>query len=219
MPDKLTKESQTPTKTAKLLAHAVAELGGTLRQGQLDMAVATAQAMENGRHLLVQAGTGTGKSLGYLVPAVQHAVTKNERVIVSTATLALQRQLMTRDLPLVSAAVAKDLPRKPEIALLKGWNNYACLHKVQGGYPQDDPGALFDMPGGSGPEVASAADRSEPDSASLVAQVKRLHEWINETDTGDRDDLVRGCHQPLHAGNCINRFPPCVAGVFGGNRR
>ena len=70
MPDKLTKESQTPTKTAKLLAHAVAELGGTLRQGQLDMAVATAQAMENGRHLLVQAGTGTGKSLGYLVPAI-----------------------------------------------------------------------------------------------------------------------------------------------------
>lgn len=184
--------SQTPTKTADLLAHAVAELGGTLRQGQLDMAVATAGAMENKRHLLVQAGTGTGKSLGYLVPAVQHAVTKNERVIVSTATLALQRQIMTRDLPLVSAAVAQDLPRKPEIALLKGWNNYVCLHKVQGGYPQDDPGALFDMPGGSGPEVAGAAERSEPDSASLVTQVKRLHDWINESETGDRDDLVPG---------------------------
>ena len=192
MPSKNPKkaQSQTDTQVRELLAHAVAELGGSLRQGQLDMALATAHAMENETHLLVQAGTGTGKSLGYLVPAVRHAVTAAERVIVSTATLALQRQIMTRDLPLVANALAKELPRKPNIALLKGWNNYVCLHKAQGGYPQDDPGALFDLPGSA--PVSQSLESPERDSGSLVSQVKRVHEWIKETHTGDRDDLVPG---------------------------
>lgn len=188
-----TDSARTPAQkeTAELLTHAVEALGGTLRQGQQDMALATTAAMETGKHLLVQAGTGTGKSLGYLVPAVQHAVNASERVIVSTATLALQRQIMTRDLPLVAQAVAGQLPRKPEIALLKGWNNYACVHKVRGGYPQDDPGALFDLPGGAPtPEVTS--EHVPADSASFTAQVKRLHAWLEETETGDRDDLVPG---------------------------
>lgn len=184
------KPTAAETQTIELLAQAVTGLGGTLRQGQQDMAVAATRAMESGRHLLVQAGTGTGKSLGYLVPAVRHAVTQGERVIVSTATLALQRQIMTRDLPLVVGAVAGSLPRKPDIALLKGWNNYACLHKVQGGYPQDDPGALFDLPGA--PTTSEIPEQSAADAGSLVAQVKRLHAWIAETDTGDRDDLVPG---------------------------
>lgn len=174
-----------------LLVLAVAELGGAPRDGQRQMARAVAEAVESGEHLMVQAGTGTGKSLGYLVPAVRHAVTAEERVVVSTATLALQRQVMTRDLPLVADALAAKLPRAPKIALLKGWHNYVCVHKSAGGYPQDDQSTLFDLAGDASP----AAEHPVPDEdgkESLGAQVVRLREWAQDTDTGDRDDLVPG---------------------------
>lgn len=167
------------------------------------MARAVTEAIEAGEHLLVQAGTGTGKSLGYLVPAVRHAVSAGERVVVSTATLALQRQVITRDLPLVAQSVAPQLVRAPRIALLKGWHNYLCKHKVAGGYPGDDT-TLFDLPGaedhappeppstrggGSGP---GPRGRGRDDAASLADHVRRLHAWAGETDSGDRDDLVPG---------------------------
>lgn len=176
------------TTTDSLLEVAVSTLGGAPREGQRDMANSVARSLRQQEHLLVQAGTGTGKSLGYLVPAVEHAVDKNERVIVSTATLALQRQIMTRDLPLVADALRPHLPRPPEIALLKGWNNYACLHKVHGGYPIEEQNTLFDAPA----PKSRKTDSDEPEDEGLVAQVKRLHEWINQTDTGDRDDLEPG---------------------------
>ncbi len=79
----------------ELLHAAVTAVGGSERPGQVTMAEAVAEAIDDGSHLLVQAGTGTGKSLGYLVPALAHG----ERVVVATATLALQRQLVERDLP------------------------------------------------------------------------------------------------------------------------
>nr|WP_281286133.1 ATP-dependent DNA helicase [Cellulomonas massiliensis] len=169
---------------------AVAALGGARRDGQHRMADEVAQTFATGEHLLVQAGTGTGKSLGYLVPAVRHAVLEDERVVVSTATLALQRQVVTRDLPLTATALAPHLPRTPTIALLKGWHNYLCLHKVEGGYPDDEPGALFDLP-----ERPGAAEHPGPAGTldeSLGEQVVRLREWAAETDSGDRDDLVPG---------------------------
>lgn len=177
-----------------LLDLAVGRLGGARRDGQHEMAAAVSRAMETGDHLLVQAGTGTGKSLGYLVPAVHHAVHSGERVIVSTATLALQRQIMTRDLPLVADTLAPHLPRAPRLALLKGWHNYACLHKIAGGYPPDDAGTLFDLPrsegsteplGASSPEVADGP-------SSLGQQILRVREWAADTESGDRDDLVPG---------------------------
>lgn len=177
-----------------LLDLAVGGLGGARRDGQHRMAQAVAHALETGEHLLVQAGTGTGKSLGYLVPAVRHAVLADEHVVVSTATLALQRQVITRDLPLVADTLAPRLPRAPRVALLKGWHNYLCVHKVAGGYPEDEPGTLFDLG-----DHAGAADHPAPAGAgrrdaaeSLGAQVLRLREWAEETDTGDRDDLVPG---------------------------
>lgn len=180
-----------------LLDLAVVALGGQRRDGQHEMARAVTASIDAGEHLLVQAGTGTGKSLGYLVPAVRHAVLASERVVVSTATLALQRQVITRDLPLVAAAVAPRLPRPPVIALLKGWHNYLCLQKVAGGYPPDEPGTLFDLANAS--EHAGAADHPAADArsaagpaADLGAQVVRLREWAEETATGDRDDLVPG---------------------------
>jgi len=173
-----------------LLDVAVGVLGGARRDGQHRMARAVAASLDSGEHLLVQAGTGTGKSLGYLVPAVRHAVHADERVVVSTATLALQRQVLTRDLPLVADALAPHLPRRPDIALLKGWHNYLCLHKVEGGYPADDQGALFDLPERAG--AADHPDTGEPATGNLGRQVVRLREWAQETDTGDRDDLVPG---------------------------
>ena len=184
-----------PVAVDHLLDVAVAALGGSPREGQRRMANQVAEAVEKGEHLLVQAGTGTGKSLGYLVPSVRHAVLAEERVVVSTATLALQRQVMTRDLPLVADALAPELPRRPRIALLKGWHNYVCVHKTSGGYPPDDQGMLFDL-GDRGaaehPSTTDPADGEDAGKESLGAQVVRLREWADATETGDRDDLVPG---------------------------
>ena len=131
---------ETATATApvsEVLSAAVAALGGQQRDGQVQMATEVAEAMEEGRHLLVQAGTGTGKSLGYLVPAMLH----DKRVVVATATLALQHQLVERDLPRLVEAV-KDVPGlDPSYAVLKGRSNYACLHRIRAGVP-DDQGTL-----------------------------------------------------------------------------
>ncbi|MCG2797187.1 MAG: ATP-dependent DNA helicase [Cellulomonas sp.] len=190
----------------RLLDRAVAALGGTRREGQLTMAREVARAVETGEHLLVQAGTGTGKSLAYLVPAVAHAVRTDERVVVSTATLALQRQVVGRDLPLVADALAGDLPRRPTVALLKGWQHYLCVHKAAGGYPAEE--TLFDSE-----EVA-------PDPAGLGAQVLRLREWAAGTGTGDRDELVPGVSErawrqvSVTSLECLGRRCPMLTECF-----
>ena len=186
------------------------------------MAEAVASAIEHREHLLVQAGTGTGKSLGYLVPAVRHAVLADERVVISTATLALQRQVMTRDLPLVAAAVAPALPRAPKIALLKGWHNYLCVQKVAGGYPADEPGTLFDALGESpgAAEHPAAVEGKGGGAGELGRQVLRLREWAAETATGDRDDLVPGVQDrawrqvSVRAMECLGPKCPMVDDCF-----
>jgi ATP-dependent DNA helicase DinG len=159
-----------------LLATAVAEIGGAQRTGQVQMAEAVRDAMETGHHLAVQAGTGTGKSLAYLVPAIRHAIDQGTTVVVSTATIALQRQLIDRDLPRLAAALQQSLGRAPVFAILKGRRNYLCLLRAQGDAPADPEDTLFD------PNATSAVGR----------QVQRLHEWAAETKTGDRDELVPG---------------------------
>ncbi|MDN5859718.1 MAG: DEAD/DEAH box helicase, partial [Pseudonocardia sp.] len=90
---------------SELLAAAVTALGGARRDGQDAMAQAVRAALTSGEHLAVQAGTGTGKSLAYLVPAIRHAIAKDTTVVISTATIALQRQLVERDLPRVVKAL------------------------------------------------------------------------------------------------------------------
>ena len=121
------------TSATTLLAAAVAALGGAERAGQVEMATAVEHAFEAGEHLAVQAGTGTGKSLAYLVPAMARALLTNRPVVVSTATIALQRQLVDRDLPRLADALTPALPRRPEFALLKGRGNYLCLNKIHNG--------------------------------------------------------------------------------------
>ena len=168
------------TPVTDLLATAVAALGGTERAGQVEMARAVEQAFETGEHLAVQAGTGTGKSLAYLVPAIARAITSHQPVVVSTATIALQRQLVDRDLPRLADALAPELSRRPEFALLKGRGNYLCLNKIHNdatSEPDDtSQEELFDA-------VATTA---------LGRDVQRLTEWASNTETGDRDELTPG---------------------------
>lgn len=116
----------TATPVRDLLAAAVTALGGAQRQGQIEMAEAVARSFDTGEHLAVQAGTGTGKSLAYLVPSIARAASGHAPVVISTATIALQRQLVDRDLPRLADALAPSLPRKPTFALLKGRGNYCA---------------------------------------------------------------------------------------------
>ncbi|SQH20697.1 Probable ATP-dependent helicase dinG homolog [Jonesia denitrificans] len=208
-----------------LLDIVVTSLGGAPRRGQQDMTSAVFDAMEGHHPLIVQAGTGTGKSMAYLVPAVAHAVATNERVIVATATLALQRQIMTRDLPLLSQALQPHLDRQPDVALLKGWSNYVCLHKAQGGYPQEE--ATLFAPDDPVP-AAGTSTADHPDTAeveSLADQMRRIVTWARDTDTGDRDDLVPGVSDRAWRAmsvdklECIGSSCPLIHECFPDNAR
>ncbi|MGV0606368.1 ATP-dependent DNA helicase [Mycolicibacterium sp. XJ1904] len=148
------------------------------------MAKAVTNAFDTGEHLAVQAGTGTGKSLAYLVPALARAVDADDPVVVSTATIALQRQLVDRDLPRLAESLADVLPRAPEFALLKGRGNYLCLNKIHNG---SSAGGATESDG------RSQDDLFEPVATSALGRdVKRLIAWSSDTDTGDRDELTPG---------------------------
>ncbi len=152
-----------------VLHAAVEAIGGVERPGQVAMARAVQEALESGTHLLVQAGTGTGKSLAYLVPSLL----RGKRVVVATATLNLQHQLVERDIPALKDAAQATLDDVPHHAVVKGRSNYACLHRIREGVP-DDQGVLVDLPEGS-----------------LGGEVVELREWAEEQATAgtiaDRD--------------------------------
>lgn len=161
--------------TDELLHAAVEALGGARREGQVAMAEAVTKALENERHLAVQAGTGTGKSLAYLVPAIRHSQSTDSTIIVSTATIALQRQLVNRDLPRLADALEPVMPHKPSFAIMKGRSNYVCLNKLAR-EEEPDGDALLD----------------EDDISWTGRHVKRVADWAQDTETGDRDDLEPG---------------------------
>ena len=173
MADSPASTQETTSPVQALLATAVSAIGGAERTGQTRMAQAVWDAVTDGTHLAVQAGTGTGKSLAYLVPALRLAAGKRGPVVVSTATIALQRQLVDRDLPRLASALREPLGRTPEFAILKGRNNYLCLNKLRNA-PEDGQDTLFEPTG------------------QLGAHIKRVHQWANSTTTGDRDELVPG---------------------------
>jgi ATP-dependent DNA helicase DinG len=158
--------SEYSKKVRSALDAAVTAIGGSPRDGQIEMAEAVANALSDRHHLLVQAGTGTGKSLAYLVPALVHG----KKVLVATATLALQRQLVERDLPKIKAALDKELKRDISFAIYKGVGNYICLQKMNNA-PND-------------PEAQAVLEVS-----SLEADAKRLRAWAQSSGaSGDRDD-------------------------------
>jgi ATP-dependent DNA helicase DinG len=158
-------------RVERLLDAALAAVpGAEQRPGQREMVRAVDTALRTAEHLLVQAGTGTGKSVGYLVPALA----SGRRVVVATATKALQAQLVDKDLPRLVAALAPALGRTPTYALAKGRGNYVCLQQVHdgpGAVPPDQE-ALFEAP-----------------TSGLGRTVQRLREWAASTPTGDRDDV------------------------------
>ena len=149
----------------KTLSAAVASIGGSDRDGQKKMAHAISEAINSGNHLLVQAGTGTGKSLAYLIPAL----VSGKRALIATATLALQRQLVDRDLPRIKESVEKSLGREISFAVYKGIGNYLCKQKLFG-TPDLDAEAIIEV-------------------STLEKDAKRLREWSKkEGISGDRDD-------------------------------
>ncbi|MER7439409.1 ATP-dependent DNA helicase [Micromonospora avicenniae] len=168
----------------KLLAAAVGAVpGGTARPGQQQMTAAIEECVTAREHLLVQAGTGTGKSLGYLAPAL----TVEGPVVVSTATLALQSQLVDHDLPRLADAVEPLLGRRPTFAVLKGRHHYLCLARLDNSTEEEPTDGLFDAPS-SGP----AGGKWLGEAGRLGKQVQRLRDWAVETATGDRDELDPG---------------------------
>lgn len=178
-------EAPDPGELARAILDAtVAAMGGDAREGQQAMCERAAEAMTSGDLLLAQAGTGTGKSVAYLAAAAAHAAATGERAVISTATLALQRQILTKDAPAVLDQAEKVSGKRLTVALLKGWHNYVCRHKITGGYPDDDAGALFSLDAAS-----SGGERSR---STLGEQVLAARAFAEETDTGDRDEMTPG---------------------------
>ena len=177
-----------PTRSEQVLDAAVAAIGGAPREGQVAMARAIDHAFAESEHLLVQAGTGTGKSLGYLAPSLawlnEH---KQGRVIIATATLALQAQLAHTDIPAAVKAAKKVTGREVSHAVLKGRTNYACLHRTFDGTGTEQESLL------GGETLVEGLRASKADATSVVgAEVLALREWVqSELDAagaGDRDD-------------------------------
>src|SRR5215470_17565079 len=132
------------------------------RPQQQQMAVAVAQALEKHEHLAVEAGTGVGKSLAYLVPAILHAVASKQKAIISTHTINLQEQLTEKDFPMLQQV----LPVKFSFAMLKGRANYLCTRRLQRAMQQS--GNLF--------------------NSSEAEELQRINEWSKETRDGSLSD-------------------------------
>ncbi|BCY15203.1 ATP-dependent DNA helicase [Actinoplanes sp. L3-i22] len=146
------------------------------------MVAAIEKAIRDREHLLVQAGTGTGKSLGYLTPALL----VEGPVVVSTATLALQNQLVEHDLPRLATAVEPVLGRKPTFAVLKGRHHYLCMAKLEHVDEEAPTDTLFDD------APAPKAGQWLGEAGRIGKQVVRIRKWADKTQTGDRDELDPG---------------------------
>ncbi len=133
------------------------------RGGQIKMAEAVLRAFEQKKHLIVEAGTGTGKTLAYLVPAVAAALGQKKRIIISTGTKNLQEQLMEKDIPFLQ----KVLPKKFSAAYMKGRSNYACLYRIQ-----------------------KAENQPILEGLDEMDSFEEIRHWVRESETGDKSELV-----------------------------
>src|SRR6266850_825262 len=133
------------------------------RPQQQHMAVAVARALENRQHLAVEAGTGVGKSLAYLIPAILYAVANKKKAVVSTHTINLQEQLTEKDLPMLEHI----LPVKFQFTMLKGRGNYLCTRRLKKAFQQS--GNLF--------------------TSSEAEELQRIQEWSRKTTDGSLSDF------------------------------
>jgi len=129
------------------------------REGQVKMSEAIGVAFRDKKHLLVEAGTGTGKTLAYLIPAINETLRTKKRIIISTGTKNLQEQLMEKDIPFLQQI----FPKKFSAAYMKGRSNYACLYRI---YKSDDQPIL--------------------DGMRDIDDFREVRDWVGETRTGDR---------------------------------
>jgi ATP-dependent DNA helicase DinG len=179
--------SQLESEVATQLGRVIAALpgGGESRPGQATMAAEVARAIAADRHLVVRAGTGTGKTLGYLVPAIL----SGRRVVVATATRALQDQLASKDLPFLERHLDRDFTW----AVLKGRSNYVCVQRLA----EVDPASAARRTNGS-TEDESPAPARRSDQLALDGfvervdrdELRRIAAWATATETGDRADLA-----------------------------
>lgn len=138
------------------------------RPQQQQMAMAVARALQNQEHLAVEAGTGVGKSLAYLVPAILFAVEQKKKAVISTHTINLQEQLSEKDLPMLAAVLgALPTPVKFNFTMLKGRANYLCTRRLQKAMQQS--GNLF--------------------TTSEAEELQRVYEWSQETKDGSLSDF------------------------------
>lgn len=171
------------------------------RPEQLQMAEAVARAIADEKHLMVEAGTGVGKSFAYLVPSILAATKKphdqkqRTRIVVSTNTISLQEQLIARDIPFLNAV----LPTEFSAVLVKGRGNYASLRRVKGAF-----------------EKASALFNQDEE----LRQLQQVVDWTRKTNDGSRADLG---FQPISTvwdevasehGNCLGRKCPTYTNCF-----
>ncbi|HUE82415.1 MAG TPA: helicase C-terminal domain-containing protein, partial [Pyrinomonadaceae bacterium] len=163
------------------------------RSGQIQMAQAVMRAFEERHHLIVEAGTGTGKTLAYLVPAVAAAVGGRGRVIVSTGTKNLQEQLMEKDIPFLQSV----LPSKFTATYMKGRNNYLCLQRLK-----------------------QAESSPVLEGLQEVDYFEDVCHWARESETGDRSELANlpeslsfWRHIDARSDNCLGQkcpdYDPC----------
>jgi len=149
------------------------------RPQQQRMAMAVARCLADRRHLLVEAGTGVGKSFGYLVPAILHAVAQKKKAIVCTHTINLQEQLVEKDLPLLQ----KVLPVEFSFAMLKGRSNYLCTRRLRKARQQ--AASLF--------------------TSSEQVELERLWAWSQETNDGSLSDLSEAPDPKVWESVCSER--------------
>ncbi len=160
--------------------------GYEYRSQQIDMAHAVENALSNNRHLIVEAGTGLGKTLAYLIPAIVYSANSNSRILVSTYTINLQEQIINKDLPLITSTI----PAECTAVLVKGRGNYLCLRRLARAISRAD--TLF--------------ERSQ-----TVQLLHKIREWARQTDDGSMSDLP--FYVPSHLwsqisgehGNCLGK--------------
>jgi len=169
--------------------------GYEARESQVRMFREVHDALESGRHLMIEAGTGTGKSLGYLIPALYYGIRHDEKIVVSTHTINLQEQIRERDVPLL----AKVLPLPFKASVFKGRANYLCLRKFEGKVAARD-------------YIAPAEDRLT--TAQMLV-------WLGETEHGDQEELNLGGRGAEYwqtvasdADSCLNRSCPWFKHCF-----
>jgi len=169
--------------------------GFEVRPQQIEMASATAEAFLTSRHLLVEAGTGVGKSFAYLLPAIEQATSRDRRVVISTHTIALQEQLVGRDIPFLNAII----PQEFSAILVKGRNNYLCLRRLA---------------------RASRRQKTLFDNERQLRELWAIEDWAYRTTDGSLSDLdfqpdplvwerARSEH-----GNCMGRRCPNFGKCF-----